>query len=959
MSDLKKQIELSVDASGVKAGVGEAKRSLADLGVTAVAEGKKAAAGVAAIGDGSDKGAAKLDAATRNMIASIQRTTAAAEAGKKSGSEYFAALANQRGISSEVLKPYLAQLDAAIAKQKAAEAAMSATAPALDRVGMSSKATAAALRGVPAQFTDIITSLQGGQAPLTVFLQQGGQLKDMFGGVGPAAKALGGYVLGLVNPFTVAAAAAASLALAYYQGSQESVAYNKALILTGNYAGQTAGSLQEMAKGIAGTSDTQSKAAEALAALVSTGRVSGDALRQAGEAVVAVNRVMGTSIKEAVEQYIQLGDEPTKASAKLNESLHYLTQATYEQIKALEEQGRKDEAGALAQATHANAMKDRAAQVKENLGSIERALKSASGFARQFWDELLGIGRSASMQTQLALVQRKIADTQETASKSGTWASFTAPLMNNLKAQQAVFQAAIGFESGFAKMAEERAKAERAGVAATDDVNKWQDKAKGIDAVTRELKKYRDGLEAIRKVNPGSELLSADAIKAGEAAIRKEFAGAKGPKGAAPKAYQDDAATKFLQTLRQTEASLQTQLDGESKLTEAQKKQVEFQQLIADLKGKKILTAEQQSLLANRDSIDAQLEKNVALSNQLEFEKKIAEITKKSAEDAKQFRQQIEAVTVSMASGQLSRDEQSGRSLAAFGLGDRARQEVEAQKAIRAEFRRYSDLVDRDAGKTGMLDSDEYKKKAAEIRQALEEALRAQTNYFEALKSKEADWTNGATTALANYTDAIRNVSATTERAFTDGFRGAEDALVNFVTKGKGDIKSLVDSVISDLARLAIQQSITGPLAKGLLGILNGGGGGGALSGDADYLKLVGLSGSSGLSITGGSGGGILGGLGKWVAGLLPKFADGGRPPVGAASIVGERGPELFVPSVAGTIVPNHALGGGGGGPITVVQNFTVGDVANMALVRREMAQGQKQLLGTLMRQRDYAGQAA
>nr|GFB80970.1 hypothetical protein [Tanacetum cinerariifolium] len=63
----------------------------------------------------------------------------------------------------------------------------------MGKTGISAKQTAAALRGVPAQFTDIATSLQGGQAPLTVFLQQGGQLKDMFGGASPAAKALGGY----------------------------------------------------------------------------------------------------------------------------------------------------------------------------------------------------------------------------------------------------------------------------------------------------------------------------------------------------------------------------------------------------------------------------------------------------------------------------------------------------------------------------------------------------------------------------------------------------------------------------------------------------------------------------------------------------------------------------------------------------------------------------------------------
>jgi len=58
-----------------------------------------------------------------------------------------------------------------------------------------------------------------------------------------------------------------------------------------------------------------------------------------------------------------------------------------------------------------------------------------------------------------------------------------------------------------------------------------------------------------------------------------------------------------------------------------------------------------------------------------------------------------------------------------------------------------------------------------------------------------------------------------------------------------------------------------------------------------------------------GGGGGVGNFLGSVIGGL---FANGGRPPIGKASIVGERGPELFVPSVAGTIVPNNKLGGGG-----------------------------------------------
>ena len=108
--------------------------------------------------------------------------------------------------------------------------------------------TAAALRMVPAQFTDIVVSLQAGQSPLTVLLQQGGQLKDMFGGAGPAARALGGYVLGLVNPTTLLAAAVGVLGVAYYQGSKEQDNFNRSIIMSGNLAGVTASKLADMAK---------------------------------------------------------------------------------------------------------------------------------------------------------------------------------------------------------------------------------------------------------------------------------------------------------------------------------------------------------------------------------------------------------------------------------------------------------------------------------------------------------------------------------------------------------------------------------------------------------------------------------------------------------------------------------------------------------------------------------------
>src|SRR3546814_40124 len=121
--------------------------------------------------------------------------------------------------------------------RQAARAAQAQT----ESISMSAKQTANALRMLPAQMTDIAVGLTTGQSPFMVMMQQGGQLKDIFGGIGPAARAVGGYIMGLVNPFTLAAAGAGALAFAYYRGSEEADRYNEAILLTGIHADRQRG----------------------------------------------------------------------------------------------------------------------------------------------------------------------------------------------------------------------------------------------------------------------------------------------------------------------------------------------------------------------------------------------------------------------------------------------------------------------------------------------------------------------------------------------------------------------------------------------------------------------------------------------------------------------------------------------------------------------------------------------
>lgn len=395
-------IRVDGDASGLTAAMaevtqetGKAKKSLASLGRDASKEMTKAA-------DAGVQAGKKQERALQGLINQVQRQVAAAAAGARGTSDFYREMARQRGVDGKQLEPYLAQLDAVTAKQAQAKAAIAATAPAVDQLGMSAKAMAAATRGLPAQFTDIVVSLQGGQRPMTVLLQQGGQLKDMFNGLVPAARAMGGYVAGLVNPFTLAAGAVALLGAAYMKGASEPEAFKRAVIETGGVAGVTAGQLQDMSRRVGDVVGTQGKAAAALNLFAREAKIGAGSMEQFAAAAVRWEKATGTAVEDTVEKFADLGKAPLEAALKLNEGMNFLTATTYEQIRALELQGRSADAAAVAQKAYADALNDRAPRLMQNLGVLEKAWKGVGDVARWAWDGMLDIGRPGTLEDRIS-----------------------------------------------------------------------------------------------------------------------------------------------------------------------------------------------------------------------------------------------------------------------------------------------------------------------------------------------------------------------------------------------------------------------------------------------------------------------------------------------------------------------------------------------------------------------------
>lgn len=281
-------------------------------------------------------------------------------------------------------------------------------------VEMSAKQQAFALRQVPMQFTDIVTSLAAGQPPMMVLMQQGGQLKDTFGGIGPAARALGGYVAGLVNPLTVSAALAVGLGVAIAQGASESDKMRRSVIMTGDALGATYSDLTTAAgQASTATGQTRAAAAAVVTSLTSSGRIAAGEMGRVTEAILRLDSVGAQAIDDTVKQFVELGKSPVEASLKLNEQFNYLTESTYRQIKALQDMGREDDAAALAQRTYAQAMSDRAARIEQDLGNVERAWKNAGLAAKGAWDWFLNLGREDSLADKLTAAQEKLANLKQ------------------------------------------------------------------------------------------------------------------------------------------------------------------------------------------------------------------------------------------------------------------------------------------------------------------------------------------------------------------------------------------------------------------------------------------------------------------------------------------------------------------------------------------------------------------
>lgn len=513
----------------------------------------------------------------------------------------------------------------------------------LKNTGMSAKQTAFAMRMLPAQMTDIVVGLSTGQSPFTVLMQQGGQLKDMFGGIGPAARAMGGYILGLVNPFTLVATAVGALGLAYYQGSQEQDAFYKSLILTGNQAGKTSGQLADIAAraGVAANSTT-GKAASALNLLVESGKVAGDSLERVTTAVVKTSEATGIATEQLVGDFNKIAADPLDAITKLNDQYHFLTLATYNQIKALQDEGNQQEAARVATDAYANTLQQRATDIQQNLGLLEKAWNGLAGAAKSAWDAMLDVGRGGN--ERIAQIRKELDWIDNAVGGKAVFGARRKELeqeLNILQLTMTVQADVNGAVSEANKAEQQRIKIQQE----ADRVN--QQYLSNADKRNKAIQQQKKFLDA--------GAISAEQYAKNVARINEMY---KDPKLPKEKAYSEDAATRLLDQINQQTSAMQAQLDASDKLISATQARVKFEQQIADLKSKTQLTADQKSLLARSGEIIQAYKAQESLSKQVktldDYRKMQEQVKSKDERQNDLLRERLALLEKAKATGKLA-----------------------------------------------------------------------------------------------------------------------------------------------------------------------------------------------------------------------------------------------------------------------------------------------------------------
>ncbi|EJT3347116.1 phage tail tape measure protein, partial [Escherichia coli] len=677
----------------------------------------------------------------------------------------------------------------------AVEQGLSRQALAAQKAGISVGQYKAAMRTLPAQFTDIATQLAGGQNPWLILLQQGGQVKDSFGGMIPMFRGLAGAISLPMVGVTSLAVATGALAYAWYQGDSTLSAFNKTLVLSGNQSGLTAERMLTLSRAGQAAGLTFNQAGESLAALVSAGVRGGEQFDAINQSVARFASASGVEVDRVAEAFGKLTTDPTSGLMAMARQFRNVTAEQIAYVAQLQRSG--DEAGAL-QAANDIATKgfdDQTRRLKENMGTLETWADKTGKAFKSMWDAILDIGRPESSADMLASAQKAFDEAdkkwqwyQSRSQRRGKTSSFRANLQGawddreNARLGLAAATLQSDMEKAGELAARDRAEREASQLKYTGEAQK------AYERLLSPLDKYTARQEELNRALRDGKILQAD-YNTLMASAKKDYESTlKKPSGVKVSVgeRQEDRAHAALLALETELRTLEKHSGANEKISQQRRDLWKAESQYAVLKEaamKRQLSGQEKSLLAHEKETLEYKRQLAELGDKVEYQKRLNEL----AQQAVRFEEQQSA-------------KQAAISAKARGLTDRqAQRESEAQRLRDV----YGDNPQALARVTGAL-----KQTWAD-----EDMLRG--DWLAGLKSGWGEWAESATDSFSQ----VKSVA-------TQTFDGIAQNMAAMLTGSEQNWRGFTRSVLSMMTEILLKQAmvgIVGRIGSAIGGVVGGG----------------------------------------------------------------------------------------------------------------------------------------
>ena len=681
----------------------------------------------------------------------------------------------------------------------AVEQGLSRQALAAQKAGISVGQYKAAMRTLPAQFTDIATQLAGGQNPWLILLQQGGQVKDSFGGMIPMFRGLAGAITLPMVGVTSLAVATGALAYAWYQGDSTLSAFNKTLVLSGNQSGLTADRMLTLSRAGQAAGLTFNQARESLAALVNAGVRGGEQFDAINQSVARFASASGVEVDKVAEAFGKLTTDPTSGLMAMARQFRNVTAEQIAYVAQLQRSG--DEAGAL-QAANDIATKgfdEQTRRLKENMGTLETWADKTGKAFKSMWDAILDIGRPESSADMLASAQKAFDEAdkkwqwyQSRSQRRGKTSSFRANLQGawNDRENARLGLAAATLQSDMEKAGElaARDRAERD----ASQLKYTGEAQKAYERLLTPLEKYTARQEELNKALKDGKILQAD-YNTLMAAAKKDYESTlKKPKSSGVKVSagerQEDQAHAALLALETELRTLEKHSGANGKISQQRRDLWKAENQYAVLKEaatKRQLSEQEKSLLTHEKETLEYKRQLAELGDKVEHQKRLNEL----AQQAARFEQQQGA-------------KQAAISAQARGLTDRQVQRESEEQRLRDV---YGDNPDALAKATSALKNT----------WSAEEQLRG--SWMAGLKPGWGEWAESATDSFSQ----VKSVA-------TQTFDGIAQNMAAMLTGSEQSWRGFTRSVLSMLTEIFLKQAMVGIV--GSIGSAMGGAFGGGAS---------------------------------------------------------------------------------------------------------------------------------